>query len=156
VESVTHLSLEGALRRCTQAQLRFAYRYAAVEPGILVDVTFQFPRAAPELAAERIQCALEARNGSQDLRVPSAGCAFKNPPGLGAGRLIDQANLKGTRIGDAQISSRHANFIVNLGQATCDDVLSLMEHVQRRVRQTFGVLLEPEVRLIGEQWGGSG
>ena len=152
VEGVTHLSLEGVLRRCTQEQLRFAYRYAAVEPGILVDVTFQFPRVAPEQAAERIQCALDARNSSQDLRVPSAGCAFKNPAGHSAGRLIDQMGLKGSRIGDAQVSFRHANFIVNLGQATCDDVLALMEHIQRRVVARAGVQLEPEVRLLGERW----
>jgi len=84
--------------------------------------------------------------------VPSAGCAFKNPAGHSAGRLIDQMGLKGSRIGDAQVSFRHANFIVNLGQATCDDVLALMEHIQRRVVARAGVQLEPEVRLLGERW----
>ena len=84
--------------------------------------------------------------------MPPAGCAFKNPPGVGAGRLIDQAGLKGVRIGDAQVSRRHAIFIVNLGRATCDDVLSLMEHIQRRVAQEFRVMLEPEVRLVGERF----
>ncbi|MBI4354413.1 MAG: UDP-N-acetylenolpyruvoylglucosamine reductase, partial [Candidatus Omnitrophica bacterium] len=82
----------------------------------------------------------------------SAGCAFKNPPRLSAGRLIDEVGLKGTRIGDARVSLRHANFFVNLGRATCDDVLSLMEYVQRRVARSTGVLLEPEVRLLGERW----
>jgi len=72
---------------------------------------------------------------------------------VGAGRLIDQAGLKGARIGDAQISSRHANFIVNVGHATCNDVLALMEYVQTRVRHIFGVTLEPEVRLVGERLG---
>ncbi|MBI3312081.1 MAG: UDP-N-acetylenolpyruvoylglucosamine reductase, partial [Candidatus Omnitrophica bacterium] len=64
----------------------------------------------------------------------------------------DQAGLKGARIGDARVSQRHANFIVNVGQATCDDVLSLMEHIQYRVGDRFGVWLEPEVRLLGERW----
>jgi UDP-N-acetylmuramate dehydrogenase len=69
---------------------------------------------------------------------------------MSAGRLIDQAGLKESRIGDAQVSRRHANFIVNLGRASCDDVLSLMEHIQRRVDQIFRIVLEPEVRLLGE------
>ena len=154
VEGVTHVSFEGVLRRVTQQQLRFAYRYAEVEPGILVDVTFRFLPQAPEEAAESIQCALEYRNSSQELRAPSAGCAFKNPTGQSAGRLIDQAGLKGSRIGDAQVSVRHANFLINLGQATCDDVLALMEHIQRRVAERCGVWLEPEVRLLGERWRG--
>ena len=154
VEGVTHVSFEGVLRRVTQEQLRFAYRYAEVEPGILVDVTFRFLPQAPEEAAESIQCALEYRNSSQELRAPSAGCAFKNPAGQSAGRLIDQAGLKGSRLGDAQVSVRHANFIINVGQATCDDVLALMEHIQRRVAERCGVWLEPEVRLLGERWRG--
>jgi UDP-N-acetylenolpyruvoylglucosamine reductase len=74
---------------------------------------------------------------------------------LSAGRLIDRAGLKGARIGDAQVSSQHANFIVNLGGASCDDVLSLMEHIQRRVLQRFDICLEPEIRVLGERWGKS-
>jgi len=118
-------------------------------------VLLEFPRVAPETAAEQIRAVLARRNATQEVRLPSAGCAFKNPPGVGAGRLIDEAGLKGARLGDAQISLRHANFIVNLGGATCDDVLSLMEHVQRRVDRQFGVPLEPELRLVGGQWWGS-
>ncbi len=152
VERVTHVSLEGVRRQFTHEQLRFAYRYAVVEPGVIVDVTFQFPRITIKHAAASIQCALDARNSSQDVRLPSAGCAFKNPAGLSAGFAIDQAGLKGSRIGDAQVSFRHANFIVNRGQATCDEVLALMEHIQRRVVERAGVWLEPEVRLLGERW----
>ena len=145
------ITFDGTVRRLTREQLRFSYRYTALDPGIVVEVVLEFPKVPPADAYERIRRAIEYRNTTQEVRLPSAGCAFKNPPGLGAGRLIDQAGLKGSRIGDAQVSVRHANFIVNLGQATCDDVLSLMEYIHRRVYRTFRVMLEPEVRLVGER-----
>ncbi len=152
VERIRLMSLSGAIHEMTREQLQFAYRYTRMEPGILVDAILQFERCDPRATLARIQQVLQYRNTTQEVTLPSAGCAFKNPPGLSAGRLIDQAGLKGTRMGDARISLRHANFIVNLGRATCDDVLSLMEYVQRRVERSTGVLLEPEVRLLGERW----
>jgi len=151
VQELTLVSLDGEVTTLTKDRIRFAYRYTALEPGILVDVTFEFPKVPVPEAAERIQQAFHYRATTQELQLPSAGCAFKNPPGASAGRLIDQAGLKGTRIGDARVSFHHANFIVNVGQATCHDVLSLMEHVQRRVRRDFGVELEAEVRMLGER-----
>ncbi|MBI3087986.1 MAG: UDP-N-acetylmuramate dehydrogenase [Candidatus Omnitrophica bacterium] len=153
VERVRLVSPTGELATLSRDQLRFSYRYTAMQPGIITDVTLAFPRVDPQTAAARIRHVLRCRNDTQDVRWPSAGCAFKNPAGTSAGRLIDQTGLKGARIGDAQVSFRHANFIVNVGQATCDDVLSLMEHVQRVVGQRFGIWLEPEVRLLGERWG---
>ena len=153
IRRINLVGFDGTIRELPREQLRFSYRYTALEPGIVADVELQFPRVSAEQAYERIRSALQYRNSTQETRLPSAGCAFKNPPGTGAGRLIDQAGLKGTRIGDAQISHRHANFIVNLGYARCDDVLALMELAQRRVHQAFGILLEPEVRLIGERCG---
>ena len=153
VQRMTLVSLDGTVRELTRDQLRFSYRYTAFDPGIVAEVVMQFPKVPPAEAYERIRSTLQYRNSSQEVRLPSAGCAFKNPPGVGAGRLIDQAGLKGVRIGDAQVSRRHANFIVNLGRATCDDVLSLMEHIQRRVSQEFRVMLDPEVRLVGERFG---
>ena len=152
IKEINLVSFDGAVRRLTREQLRFSYRYTELDPGIVTEVALEFPKVPQTEAYERIRCAIERRNSTQEIRLPSAGCAFKNPPGVGAGRLIDEAGLKGSRIGDAQISSRHANFIVNLGQATCDDVLSLMEYVQRRVHRVFRVMLEPEVRLVGERW----
>lgn len=153
VQQVGLVSFDGEIRQFTRKQLQFSYRYTALEPGIITEVILRFPKVPPAAAYERIRQVLQYRNATQEVRLPSAGCAFKNPPGLGAGRLIDEAGLKGVRIGDAQVSRRHANFIVNLGQATCDDVLSLMEYMQQRVRRLFGVMLEPEVRLVGERFG---
>ena len=152
VRKVRLVSMDGTLRQLTPDAIHFGYRYTAIEPGIVTDVDLEFPRIPPEEAAASIRTSLAYRNSTQDLRVPSAGCAFKNPPGASAGRLIDEAGLKGVRLGDAQISTRHANFIVNLGYASCDQVLALMEHTQRMVDRHFGVMLEPELRLLGEPW----
>ena len=152
VERVRFISFTGELRELTRDQLVFAYRYTRLEPGIIVDAVLGFEKAGPEVVSANIQQLLKYRNTTQEVSLPSAGCAFRNPPGFSAGRLIDEAGLKGSRIGDARVSMRHANFIVNLGQATCDDVLSLMEYVQRRVMRSVGVRLEPEVRLLGERW----
>lgn len=152
VQDVTLVTFAGAIQRLTRDHLRFAYRDTAVPPGIITEARFAFPRAAAQESSDRIRQALRYRNQTQETGLPSAGCAFKNPAGESAGRLIDLAGLKGARIGDARVSHRHANFIVNLGLATCDDVLSLMEHIQRRVDERFGIRLEPEVRLLGERW----
>ena len=151
IHTVHLVSFDGTVRRLTREDLRFSYRDTAIAPGVIAEVVLEFPKVPLAEAYERIRRALQYRNETQEVRLPSAGCAFKNPPGRPAGRLIDQAGLKGARIGDAQVSSRHANFIVNLGRATCDDVLSLMEHIQRRVMQEFHVMLEPEIRMIGER-----
>ncbi len=153
IQRLSLVAPDGTARQIPREQLRFSYRYTALAPGIITEVVLRFPKVPPAEAYERIRQTLTYRNSTQEVRLPSAGCAFKNPPGVGAGRLIDQAGLKGSRIGDAQVSTRHANFIVNLGRATCDDVLSLMEHIQRRVRRVFHVTLEPEVRMIGERLG---
>lgn len=152
VHVIRLVAFDGTVHELTREHLHFTYRYAALPPGLIAQVMLQFPRLPLNEASNRIQRALRYRNTTQEVRLPSAGCAFKNPRDIGAGRLIDEAGLKGARIGDAQVSSRHANFIVNLGQATCDDVLSLMEYVQRHVERMHRVRLEPEIRLLGEQW----
>ena len=88
------------------------------------------------------------RKASQPLDVPSAGSAFKRPKEGFAAVLIDEAGLKGFSIGGAQVSEKHAGFIINKGGATCDDVLSLIEHIKKTVIRVFGIELEPEIRLI--------
>ena len=92
----------------------------------------------------------EKRELKQPLEYASAGSTFKRPPGYFAGTLIEQTGLKGLAIGDAQVSEKHAGFVVNVGNATASDVLDLIQEVQRRVLSEHGVQLEPEVRMIGE------
>ena len=90
------------------------------------------------------------RRDKQPLEYPSAGSTFKRPAGDFAARLIDECGLRGLRVGNAQVSEKHAGFIVNLGQARAADVLALMDEVKRRVLDKAGVLLDPEVRILGE------
>ena len=89
------------------------------------------------------------RNRTQPINFPNSGSMFKNPPERFAAKLIEDAGLKGTRSGKAQISERHANFILNLGGATAEDVLQLMKIARSKVLEKFGISLEPEVKLIG-------
>ncbi|HEX9779798.1 MAG TPA: UDP-N-acetylmuramate dehydrogenase [bacterium] len=154
VREVRLVGFDGTLHRLPRERLEFRYRYTPLPTGIITDVLLEFPRVSADEAAARIDAVLKRRNLTQELRLPSAGCAFRNPPEAGspAGRLLDAAGLKGARIGDARISERHANFIVNVGAATCADVLALMEHAQRSVRMSFGVELLPEIRILGESW----
>jgi UDP-N-acetylenolpyruvoylglucosamine reductase len=101
--------------------------------------------------ARQIDAYKEKRQKSQP-REPSAGCIFKNPPGDSAGRLIDASGLKGERVGGAEVSSTHANFIVNRGDASAADVIALVRRVRARVELVNGVQLEPEVLLYGKKW----
>ncbi|HEY8492620.1 MAG TPA: UDP-N-acetylmuramate dehydrogenase [Myxococcota bacterium] len=142
----------GAARRTrTRAELDFAYRAArGLAPGeVVLAARFALRPADPAEVRAAIERHLAHRRATQPLDQPSFGSVFKNPPGERAGRLIELAGLKGLRIGGAQISSVHANFIVNLGGARAADVLALMERAQEAVRERTGIVLEPEVRIVG-------
>lgn len=133
-------------------KLGFDYRHSAMmDAGIVVtDVTLELtPGDSAEIAA-KTQELLAARREKQPLEYPSAGSTFKRPEGYFAAKLIDDAGLRGLRIGDAQVSEKHAGFIVNRGNATASDILKLMDEVAARVKAQFGVDLEPEVRILGE------
>jgi UDP-N-acetylmuramate dehydrogenase len=99
---------------------------------------------------ERMKSYSEQRRKKQPLDYPSAGSIFKNPVGEGAGRWIEDVGLKGCRMGQAMVSERHANFIINLGNATATDVIHLMEWVEKKVSEEKGVSLEREVKVVGE------
>jgi UDP-N-acetylmuramate dehydrogenase len=92
---------------------------------------------------------LQYRKDTQPLALPSAGCVFRNPPQDSAGRLVEMAGLKGVRVGDVQVSEKHANFMVNLGRARAEDVLRLIRKVRREVRKKTGVALELELKVVG-------
>lgn len=133
-------------------KLGFGYRHSAMmNAGIVVtDVTMELtPGDHAEIAA-KTQELLAARREKQPVEFPSAGSTFKRPEGYFAAKLIDDAGLRGLRIGDAQVSEKHAGFIINLGHATASEILELMNVVAAHVKAQFGVDLEPEVRIIGE------
>ncbi len=128
------------------AEAGFAYRRTALDDCIVLGVTLALRRGDVQQARERHREIWDEKYASQPpLAARSAGCVFKNPPGQSAGRLLDEAGLKGTHIGGAEISTRHANFIVAHDDATADDVLNLIQLAKERVRQATGIELEPEV-----------
>lgn len=150
VQEVSALTPAGEGVRLGRESLEFSYRRSNLEGLVLLEAQLKlFPRDREEIQKE-IQANFSYRNKVQDVRYPSVGSVFKNPPGdLGsAGQLIDRAGLKGKRFGGAMISPRHGNFIVNVGGAKASDVLRLIELVQEKVSEAFGVRLEPEVRLL--------
>jgi UDP-N-acetylmuramate dehydrogenase len=134
-----------------RASLRFTYRaLRGLAPGsVILAVLFSVLASTPVAVQARIDELLERRRATQPLDVPSCGSVFKNPPGRYAGQLIEQAGLKGRRIGGAEISQLHANFIVNRDRASAADVLALIELARRTVGERTGIWLTPEVRIVG-------
>lgn len=142
---------DGAPRRLLRADLPMRYREGGLPPGFVVSAA-GFLLSATGAAEEqaRVRHHLERRRATQPLDLPSCGSVFRNPPGDHAGRLIESVGLKGFQVGGAQISPRHANFIVNLGGATASDVMACVREAWGRVRAEAGVTLVPEVHVIGE------
>jgi UDP-N-acetylmuramate dehydrogenase len=140
-----------SLRRLERGQLRFVYRaLRGLAPGSLIlSALFGIVLSTPAAVQAEVDRLLGRRANTQPLDVPSCGSVFKNPPGDFAGRLIEAGGLKGHRIGAAQISPVHANFIANLGGASAADVLALIQTARTTVQQQTGIQLEPEVRIIG-------
>ncbi len=140
----------GQVERLSGDRLPAGYRRWELPPGSLVLAARLGLRPDdPGEVSRRSDQALARRRQSQPSGLPSAGSVFKNPPGDFAGRLIEEAGCKGLSVGGAEVSTKHANFIVNRGWATARDVIKLMQEVQERVRRTFGVELEPEVEVVG-------
>ncbi len=155
LEDMTVLSPEGRLAQLKRPDFEFAYRRLRVcrkefEDALIISGGFKlFPADPAALRIEAKQNML-SRKAGQPWRLASAGSFFKNPPsGEPAGRLIDLCGLKGFRIGDAQVSKIHANFIVNRGRAAASDVIAVMEVVRKTVHGRFNILLEPEVKIVG-------
>lgn len=140
-------------RRLPGSGLRFVYRaMRGLAPGsIVLSALLRVTVSEPRKVRETTDALLARRARTQPLNVPSCGSVFVNPPGDHAGRLVEAAGLKGHRIGGAQISPLHANFITNTGGATAADVLALVCEARRRVRDTSGRLLVPEVRIVGRK-----
>jgi len=154
-EYVTKVGLteySGTKRELTVDELTFEYRKSNLfsADGIVTSVTLKFLEGDREQSMAKIKELLQLRIRKQPLEFPSCGSVFRNPVNDHAGRLIEMANLRGTQIGGAMVSRKHGNFIINLGGAKAKDVLNLIEAVQRRVEDSYGVHLETEVKLVGE------
>jgi UDP-N-acetylmuramate dehydrogenase len=150
VKAVRLVTLTGAVVDCPAPEITFSYRQATLPPGIVVGVWLQLKAGVRSDIERVVKDYLRYRRDTQPLTLPSAGCVFRNPPGDSAGRVVEAAGLKGARVGDAWVSDKHANFIVNRGHATAKDVLTLIKKVRAQVARKTGVKLELELRLVGQ------
>jgi len=131
--------------------LNFEYRKLHLPTGtIILQAQILMKHRSKKIILSEVEKIKKWRRQTQPLNLPSAGSVFKNPIGKSAGQLIEQTGLKGFRVGNAEISEKHANFIVNLGGATAKDILSIMKTIQNRVYQKTGIRLEPEIKIAGE------
>jgi len=144
---------DGSSAVLEKEEMKFAYRHSVLQEkrGIVTRAVFRLRKGNRTEIAAAMASYKDRRMRTQPLKEPCAGSVFRNPPGDHAARLIEAAGLKGLRHGGAQVSTLHANFIVNLGGATAEDVLTLIEEIQRTVEEKYGIRLVPEVLLMGER-----
>lgn len=153
VKSITVMCInDGSLKIIKGKNLDFGYRHSAVQnmDCIITEIKMKLTPGNPEAIKRKMAEFTNCRITKQPLDLPNAGSMFKRPPGYYAGTLIEAAGLKGYTVGGAQVSTKHAGFVVNIGDATASDVLQLINDVQVRVYECSKVHLEPEVRVIGE------
>ncbi len=150
VKAVRIVDPKGSIVECPASRIEFGYRRAKLPKGIVVGVWLQLKPGSRQEIERVVKDYLRYRKDTQPLTLPNAGCVFKNPGKEPAGKLIEAAGLKGARIGDAQVSEKHGNFIVNRGQAQAADVLALIKKVGREVERRTGVTLELELKIVGQ------
>ena len=152
VESVKAVSRTGELMDFCKESLSLDYRQSIFQKNdcAICEVELNLTRGNGDDIKNKMADFTERRESKQPLNLPSAGSTFKRPKGYFAGTLIDKTGLKGLRVGGAMVSDKHAGFVVNVGGATAADVLNLIEEVKKRVHDAHGVILNPEVRIIGE------
>jgi UDP-N-acetylmuramate dehydrogenase len=151
LQSLRLMDGEGNVLEKGREELSFSYRSLELKKGwVILGGTFKLKAGNGQAIRSKMEEFLQKRMAKQPLNLPSAGSVFKNPSRVAAGKLIEEVGLKGTRIRDAQISEKHANFIVNLGQARSRDILTLAEWVREKVFQEKGIRLEMEIQVVGE------
>lgn len=152
VREVTVLNDAGQSIVLKESDLEFGYRSSSIQRYryVVLEVELLLHPEEPHMVKEKMQELSRQRKEKQPLELPSAGSVFKRPPGRFVGPMIDELGLKGYRVGDAEVSTKHAGFIVNRGHATARDVLALVSQVQQRVKEKFGVDLETEFLIVGE------
>jgi len=151
VHSITFLKEDGETVERPRSRLRFSYRCLSFPKSwIILRGKFHLKRGRKEEILEAVKSYSERRKRTQPIGYLSAGSIFKNPKEGPAGKWIEEVGLKGFRMGQAMVSDRHANFIINQGKATAEDILNLMEWIERKVYEEKGISLEREVRVIGE------
>lgn len=152
VESVTILSEDGQIHTFSNEEMEFGYRTSRLkrEKGIVLSVTVLLSEGDKAAILEKMNDFAARRREKQPLEYPSAGSTFKRPEGMFAGKLIMDAGLRGYTVGGAQVSEKHCGFVINKEKATADDIYTLIHNVQAKVKETAGVILEPEVIFVGD------
>jgi UDP-N-acetylmuramate dehydrogenase len=150
VKAVRIVTPTGTVLDCPARDLMFEYRRAALPAGIVAGVWLQLKPGVRSDIEKVVKDYLRYRRDTQPLTLPSAGCVFRNPPNDSAGRVVEAAGLKGAHVGDAEVSRKHANFIVNQGHASAKDVLALIRKVRAQVARKTGVKLELELKIVGQ------
>ena len=151
ISAVYFLHPDGTLGEFKPGHGSFGYRdFAAPAGAVVVGARLQLHRRPQAEIQKDMKQRLKVKKATQPLALASAGCVWKNPHGEVAGRLIEKVGLKGKRLNGAEISAKHANFIVNRGGATAADITALMDMARERVQAQFGITLEPEIRIMGE------
>lgn len=152
VESVRVMDKNGEVMELDNSTMEFGYRTSIIKnrPLIVLEAVLKLTKGEPEQIKARMDELAARRREKQPLEYPSAGSTFKRPEGYFAGKLIMDSGLRGYRIGGAQVSEKHCGFVVNVGNATASDIYELIEEVRERVKDKFGVTLEPEVIRLGE------
>jgi UDP-N-acetylmuramate dehydrogenase len=149
--SMTLMKEDGEIIERPHSRLRFSYRGLALPPSwIILKGRFRLKKGKREEILDRVKSYSEMRKRKQPLDSPSAGSVFKNPKEGPAGKWIEEVGLKGFRIGQAMVSDRHANFIINLGKAKAEEVIHLMEFIEKKIYEDKGISLEREVKVVGE------
>lgn len=148
--STTHVTRSGRTGFLMGEEMKLGYRSSAYQTNgcLITSLVVRLKKGNQDQISMQMEELLKRRKAKQPVELPSAGSAFKRPEGHFAGTLIEQCGLKGTRVGGAMVSEKHAGFIVNMGGATCTDVLSLIEEIQKTVLQQTGISLECEVRYL--------
>lgn len=152
VQNVTFLTGENKIERTSKSNLNFNYRESNLkgESVIILEATLQLKKGNKEEIESKIKENIKIRETKQPLHKLNAGSIFKNPPGYYAGELIEKVGAKGLSRGKAEVSTRHANFIINNGGASARDILYLIEEIEKRVKKNFGIKLEREIEILGE------
>lgn len=144
------LMADGSIKTLSGNDLGFGYRKSGLPAGsIVLGANISLKKDDPVDVRKRIGEFREMKKTSQPLSQPSAGCVFKNPEGFSAGRLIDEAGGKGLMVGGIEVSRQHANFFINTGNGSASDYLRLLDMVSGKVREKFGIIMEPEIKIIG-------
>lgn len=153
LESVVVLTNEGELLTLSNEELEMAYRHTVISKHnyIVLEATFALRVGDPSDIKEKMDELTFLRSSKQPLEYPSCGSVFKRPSGQFAGKLIQDSELQGYQVGGVQVSTKHAGFMVNVDNGTASDYIALIEHVQKTVHDRFGVMLETEVKIIGEK-----